>query len=500
MQPLIPTSKQLVRSSVTGVICSIINAVVLFIVYPIYIYKLGTEIFGVWVMIGVLIGWSQIGSLGIPQAVMKFVAGSAAKGDKEGLIEYISSALTVIIFSGSIILLILLLIRGTIGNVLHVPLTIKLNIPFYILFAGVIVVVSFLAQTINSILSGIGRMDLANINDIIGKLVGSVISVIFIYKGYGISGLLIGSISECLIILFIALTSSIMILRFVPYKINMIKITRIRETIFFGGTLAVGSLLAMFIEPFNRFVLGQYVGLSTATVYDVSSRAVVQTRGILEAGFRSFVPQSSTYYIKGHIIKLREMSKLSVRFICFLGVPILLVLIIWAPELISMWLKIEMPNMSYAIRIMAFSYIFSLMVSPAYYLFMGIGKKEICFRVYFIFSILNLFLVFLIMLLGFINLKWVVNIFALSLIISSLYLMRASYREFGERYFADIKNMIFILLSMVCILFFKFVGLYFNYQNIIAILLIISSILTYLVICHVGKLIPLSYLKSHNII
>ena len=37
-------------------------------------------------------------SLGIPQTVMKFVAGSAAKGNKEELIEYISSALTVLYF------------------------------------------------------------------------------------------------------------------------------------------------------------------------------------------------------------------------------------------------------------------------------------------------------------------------------------------------------------------------------------------------------------------
>ena len=290
-------------------------------------------------MIGVLIGWSQIGSLGIPQTVMKFVAGSAAKGNKEELIEYISSALTILIFSSIVILFILLFISGNLGNILRVPLTIKNNMPFFIILAGMIVVMSFIAQTINSILSGIGRMDIANINDIIGKIIGSIVSVIFIYNGYGIFGLLIGSITEFLIILIIASTLSILILGFVPYNIKLIKRNKIRETILFGGTLAVGSLLAMFLEPFNRFVLGQYVGLSTATVYDVASRVVVQTRGILEAAFRSFVPQSSTYYNMGYVGKLKNMSKLSVRLICFLGVPILLTLIIWAPSLSACGLR-----------------------------------------------------------------------------------------------------------------------------------------------------------------
>jgi O-antigen/teichoic acid export membrane protein len=220
----------------------------------------------------------------------------------------------------------------------------------------------------------------------------------------------------------------------------------------------------------------------------------------LEAAFRSFVPQSSTYFNMGYINKLREMSKLSVKLVCFLGVPILCTLIIWAPELINMWLKIEMQSISYAVRIIAFSYIFSLMVSPAYYLFMGIGKNEICFWVYFILSILNFILVLIILFLGIINLKWVVNIFALSLIMSSLYLMMASYKEFGERYFADIKNMTFILLSIVCISVFKLVGLLFNFHSMIVILLISISFLTYLVICYVCNLIPIKYMKSDIIV
>ena len=343
-------------------------------------------------------------------------------------------------------------------------------------------------------------MDIANINDIIGKIIGSIVSVVLIYNGYGIFGLLIGSITECLIVFIIAFTLSILILGFFPYNIKLIKKKKIRETICFGGTLAVGSLLAMFLEPFNRFVLGQYVGLSTATVYDVASRVVVQTRGILEAAFRSLVPQSSTYYNMGYVNKLKEMSKLSVRLICFLGVPILLTLIIWAPELISMWLKIEMQNISYAVRIIAFAYIFSLMVSPAYYLFIGIGKKEISFWVYFILSTLNFILVLLVLFLGLINLKYVVTIFALSLIISSLYLMRESNKEFGERYFADINNILIIVISIVCISFFKFIGLFFNFNGIVVIILIISSLFTYLLICYLCNLMPLDYIKSRNLL
>ena len=497
MQLKITAGKQLVRNSVSGVIRSIILAVVLFIVYPIYINKLGTEMFGVWVMVGVIIGWSQLGSLGIPQTVMKFVAGSVTKGDKEELVEYVSSALTIILLSGIVIMLILFFIKGSLGNFFRVPPAIKPQIPSFIFFAALVVVVSFLAQGINSILSGIGRMDLANINEIVGKILEAVISVVLIFKGYGIWGLLFGNMVNFLIILIFACISSISVLGFVPYNVKLIKKERIRESISFGGALAAGSLFAMFLEPFNRFILGQYVALSAATVYDVASRVVLQVRGVLEIAFRPLTPQSSAYFDIGQLEKVKKMSRFSVRIICFLGVPIFFILIIWAPELINIWLKIEVQNTSYAIRIIAFAYIFSLMVTPAYYIFMGIGQKGKCFYVHFILSALNFTLVLLCLFLGFINLKWVVNVFAFSLIFSSLWLMRASYKEFGARYLTDIKNLAFVSTSIVCISFFKFVGLAFNFQGMFNILLMVASFLIYLAICYAFNLIPIDKIRSY---
>lgn len=451
-----------------------------------------------WVIISAIVGWTQIGSLGIPQTVMKFVAGSAARGDREELVEYVSSALTIILVSGSIIMLILFFVKGALGNFLHAPPTIKPQMPLYIFFAGLVVFFSFLAESVNSILSGIGRMDLANMNEVVGKILSTIFSVILVFKGYGIGALLLGSMTNFLIILILGCILSILNLGFVPYNIKAIKKGRIRETINFGGTLAAGSLLAMFIEPFNRFVLGQYVSLSAATVYDVASRIVVQIRGVLEISFRPFVAQSSTYLNIGKVEKIKEMSKFSVRLICLLGVPVLLILIVWAPELVSIWLKrTEVQNISYAVRIIAFAQIFSLMVTPAYYLFMGIGKKEKCFWVYFSFSALNFTLALICLFLGLISLKWVVHIFAFSLIVSSLYLMVMSYMEFGEKYFAEIVNFAFISISIICISFFKFTGIVFNPQSILNILLIVVSFLVYLVFCHLSDLIPVDTIRSY---
>lgn len=498
MKPIIPKAGQLARNSVTGMVRSVVVALTLFIVYPIYIRKLGTEIFGVWVIISAVTIWAQFGALGMPQTVMKFVAGSAAKGDREELIEYVSSALSTVLFSGFVVILILFLVKGSIAGYLHVPRELKASTPLFIFFSGAIVFMDFFARSVNSILSGIGRMDVANLNEMLAKVLSAAFSVLLIYKGYGIWALFFGAMLNCLIMFVMSFFLNIYLLGFIPYSFRSVRWVRVSEVVNFGGILTAGSLLAIFIEPLNRFVLGQYVSLSAAAVYDVASRVVVQVRGVLEGCFRPFVAQSSAYFTSGQHDKVKELSRFSVRLVFFLGVPMFLILIVWAPELMGLWLKgTDITGISYAFRVFAFAYIFSLMVTPAYYLFMGIGRKEVCFRVFLLFSISNSVLVLIGLFSGFISLNAVVNIFAFSLILSSVYLMAIAYKSFGERYFLDNRNIAYIALAIICISIFKIAGILIGLNNMLNVILIVLSFLFYLGICFIAGLIPMNTIRSY---
>lgn len=477
---------------------SLVVALTLFIVYPIYIRELGTETFGVWVIISAVTVWAQFGALGMPQTVMKFVAGSAAKGDREELIEYVSSALSTVLFSGTVVMFILFIVKDPIAGFLHVPQELEANTPLFILFSGAIVFMSFMARSVNSILSGVGRMDIANMNEMASKVLSVTLSVFLIFKGYGIWALFIGAMANCLIMLLVGFILNVYLLGFIPFNFKSIRWARVRESVNFGGTLTAGSLLVMFVEPLNRFILGQYVSLSSAAIYDVAARVVLQVKGVLEGCFRPFVAQSSAYITSGQDKKIRELSRLSVRLIFLLGVPMFLILIVWAPELMALWLKgTDMPGISYAFRVFAFAYIFSLLVTPAYYLFMGIGRKEVCFWVFCIFSISNSTLVLISVFAGIISLNVVINIFAFSLILSSIYLMVIAYKGFGERYFVDYRNLAYVALAILSISIFKIVGVLIGLHSTLNIILIAVSLLFYLCICYITGLIPVNAIWSY---
>jgi len=454
MQRIIPTTKQLTKNSLSGVSRSVIITLTFLVAYPIYISKLGVQTFGVWVMLNVIIMWSQLGTLGIPQTIMKFVAGSAANGDRKELVEYISSSLSIILISGIAIAILLFFVKKPLGNFLKVPATIKPQMPSFIFFTGLVVLVSFLAQSINSILSGIGRMDLANINEIIGNLLGAAVSIFLILKGFAIWGLLLGSMVNFSIVFILASLLAILNLKFIPYSFKAIKKAKLKKAINFGGTLFAGSIFAMFLEPFNRFILGQYVSLAATTIYDVASKILLAVRNIGDSALRPLIPQVSAHNNLKENNKIISLNKIAINSILTFVVPLLLILLFSGHKLLPLWLgKVNLPNLNLNIRIMMLGCFFNLLVVPIYYTFMGIGKVKVCFKAHLIHALINCFLILTL-----------INIFprtlAASLSVTVGLVFSALYLSLTFRYLFKIPNIVrffpkeirLLPLSILCFL------------------------------------------------
>ena len=460
MQPIIPSSKRLTKNSLSGVLRSVIITLTFLVAYPIYISKLGVQTFGVWVMLNVIIMWSQLGTLGIPQTIMKFVAGSAAKGNRKELVQYVSSSLSIILISGIAIAILLFFIKNPLGNFLRVPATIKPQMPSFIFFAGLIVLVSFLAQSINSILSGVGRMDLANINEVIGNLLGTAVSIFLILRGFAIWGLLLGSMVNFSIVFTLASLLTISNLKFIPYSFKAVKKEKIKKAINFGGTLFAGSIFAMFLEPFNRFILGQYVSLAATTVYDVASKVLLAIRNIGDSALRPLMPQVSVYDNVRDNNKIISLNKIAINSILTFVVPLFLILLFSGNKLLPLWLgKVNLPNLNLNIRIMMLGCFLNLLVVPIYYTFMGIGKVKVCFKAHLIHALINCFL-----LLALINI--LPRTLAASLSVTVGLVFSALYLSLTFRYLFKIPNIArffpkeirLLPLSILCFLPLIFLG------------------------------------------
>jgi len=190
-------SSQLRINMISGSFMSIVNIAISVIAYPIYINFLGYEKYGVWLVLTTVLSFAALGDLGIGTAVMKLVAEKKGKGDFLSIQNCITTALALLFISGTIIFVILMLLRHPIVTIFKLNDENSQMVLWLFPYIGIICIYTFMTQVLQAALSGFGRMDMANYIRSFSQGIQVAVSGVFLSCGYGVKAMLIGSLVCC---------------------------------------------------------------------------------------------------------------------------------------------------------------------------------------------------------------------------------------------------------------------------------------------------------------
>lgn len=371
-------SSQLRLNMASGVATTIINVVTMGIAYPIYLHFLGYETYGVWLVVGTVLSFAQLGDLGIGQAVMKLVAEDYGRDDIKGIQRYVTSALAMLVLSGTIVLTIILALKSQIINAFGLSGRNAETVSWLLPYMSILSIYVFTVQAVNSTLSGLGRMDLANYTLSIGRIVTVGTASVLLYKGWGIRSLLIANIISYV---FVQIISLIYIRRIIPIRLmrtGNLDMDRCKRILSFGSGIMGGTLVSMLGSPFSKFMLTRYAGITTVPVFEIAFNGAMQFRNLIEAGFRAFMPELSriTANMNQKVIeRIGTLNRRAFELIIFAGIPMYLTMLIFASPLLKIWLR---GNFSEAIPsafvVMLIATFVNLCSVPSYYFLMGMGR------------------------------------------------------------------------------------------------------------------------------
>jgi len=369
---------QLRLNMASGVVATVISTVAMAIAYPIYLHFLDYEIYGLWLVLATVLSFAQLGNLGIDQAIMKLVAEEHGRGDIEGIQRYVTTALALLCLSGTVALILILALKNPIIAAFNLSDENAKVVAWLLPYIGILSIYVFIVQALNATLSGLGRMDLANYTQSIGRIVAVGVAATLLYSGRGIESLLIGNALSylCVHIMSLSCIRRTAHIRFL--QIGNLDAQRGKRLLCFGGGVFGGSLISMLFSPFNKLMLSRYAGVSTIPIYEIAYTGSMQVRGLIEAGLRALMPEVSrlngitTQEARDRIIQIYRRA---MRLIFVTGIPIYGVLFILSPLLLRFWLGdrfVEtLPN---AFRIMLISSFVSLFGALVYYVIMGFGR------------------------------------------------------------------------------------------------------------------------------
>jgi O-antigen/teichoic acid export membrane protein len=369
---------QLRLNMTSGVVTTVINSVVLAIAYPLYLHFLGYEKYGVWLVLATILGFAQLGELGIGQAVMKLVAEEHGRGNTKGIQQYVTTALLLLCFSGTFALAVILIFKTQIIAAFNLSDDNAKLVSWLLPYIGFLSIYVFVVQALNATLSGLGRMDLSNYTQSIGRVAAVIVTGILLYSGLGIESLLIGNMLSYVFIHILSLICIWRIAHIRLLRIDNLDVQRGKRIVHFGGAVLAGTVVSMLGSPFNKLMLSRYVGVASIPVYEISYSGAIMVRNLIETGFKALMPEISR--ISGNMTrqvkdKISQIYRRAMRLIFLVGVPIYGAMLIFAAPLLRIWLgESFIATIPLVLRIMLVATFINLLGVPSYQFLMGMGR------------------------------------------------------------------------------------------------------------------------------
>ncbi|MBF0632767.1 MAG: oligosaccharide flippase family protein [Magnetococcales bacterium] len=373
-----------------------LNVIVLALAYPVYLHFLGYELYGVWLSLGVVLVFAQLGDLGIRTTIVKLVAEAQGQKDVAAMGQYVLMALLLLTVSGSFILLLILGLQTHIIRWFRFPDELIATAQWLLPWIGLLSVYVLIVQAFKAIVAGLGRMDLANYIETGGRVVTIILSIALFFLGWKLESLLLASLlSHCgqhlASILVIRRLSSLRIFR----RANLGR-ARFRAMIGFSSMVFGGALISMLLDPFNRMMITRYVGVSAIPVYDIVYRVANQLRSVVAEAMRPLLPELSRMAGEGG--DRERIGRLQGRLnrLILALIPLFAVLWWFAEDGFALWLRQGYsPDLPGAFGILLPGIWANLLGAPAYYTLMALNRADLCFVAHAIQALVNAILVLL---------------------------------------------------------------------------------------------------------
>ena len=412
-----------------------INVVVLAIGYPAYLYFLGYEKYGVWLILVTLLNFAQVCSLSTSQAVTKLVAEEYGRKNTESIEQYVTTAMTIFLVSGFIVLSIICIFKSQVISIFklsdeNTAIAVKL-LPY----VGMLSIYAFVSQILNATLSGFGRLDIANYAQASGKIIATGVAVLLLYTGKGVESILIGNSVGYIFIHVISLMyiKRSGVFRFV--RSSNICLIKAKRLLSFGSQLFGSSMVTMFLMPFNKLIISRYIGVSSVPIYEIAFKGAMQIQGLFSVGLGAIMPEISRLASTASgMCQIKNINRQITKFIALGGSTFFFLILCFAGVLLRIWLRERFSEtLLYSFRIIIASSLFCSFAIPAYYTIIGLGNVKYVFISHLIQSSVNVICVFMLLFLGVpLSIIKISAISAIALMVGALLLLWGRKRSMSK--------------------------------------------------------------------
>jgi O-antigen/teichoic acid export membrane protein len=344
---------------------------------PFLIRALGTDRYGLLGLAWVVLGYFTVFDLGLGRAVTKYVAEFLAQDHRKRALDVVWAAVIVQSILGLLGTLVLVGITPVLTTrVLHIspPLQGEASSVFHLL--GVALPVVLISGSFSGLLEAVRRFDLVNaVRTPLGVL-SLLLSVLGAMAGLSLSAI-VGLVLLTRVVALLALI--ILALRIFPQLRSLsTEFSLIRRLLTYGGWVTVSSVVAPILVYLDRLVVATLMSLGALAYYSAPYDAATKLWIIPASLTTTLFPTFSSLQSTRDRDHLGVLLARAIKLVALVLGPIVVLLTLFAPEILRLWLGIEFSRHSApALQILSWGVLVNSLAHVPYSLLHGIGRPDL---------------------------------------------------------------------------------------------------------------------------
>jgi O-antigen/teichoic acid export membrane protein len=373
---------QLQKNVLSGMIASGGGAALMAFSYPFYLAKIGYHVYGIWIALTIIVSMSQVGNLGMSQALVRRIADCYERREFDQIERYYATAVLTISAVAVTLFALLCLVKPEVTRLIGIP---EHEARFYsTIITGVFAlsVLTFVVDIVACMLSGLGRIDLYNYSQLVTQAVAIACAVAALCSGFQLGGMLAAQLTGY----FTGLIFSLIFIRrrlgYWPLRPASYSFRHLKQLLGEGSLLAGSWVMSLLFHPINKILLAQAGFFADLPVYEICVNLSMRLRNLFESGQRALMPETSRLVSSANEPgrEVKSLIRSSLKGLIVGATPLYLLLLVFAGPLTRLWLGHSfVPAVPSTLRIFLIGTFISLLGTPLYYALIGMGKAAFVF-------------------------------------------------------------------------------------------------------------------------
>ena len=305
---------------------------------PFVVHSLGNVSYGIWVLLGSLVGYLGLLDLGVRGAVTRYIAKFHAQSNHLDATRVASSALAIFTAAGLLAILVSITLALVVPQLFEVPEQLVTAARIVVILGGINVAVSIVSGVYGGIVAGLQRFDYFNAVEVVVAGIRAGAVILALNAGFGLVALAAIQLAMSSVRGLANYRLSRRLYPELRARVSECRRTDLATIFSFSVSALLLTASGMLIMYTDSVVIGAFLPLEMITFFAIAANLTEYARGPISGISQTITPWVSSLEGGGKLDELQRVLLAAARISTLVVLPIVLTFIVRGRTFIGLWM------------------------------------------------------------------------------------------------------------------------------------------------------------------